>query len=83
MVNTARDFLIQLKNQQQIHLKLLHNESFKKTSTADLIGNEITNKITKLLKNSKQINSKTVTNIHDKKIRKESICISRRKTRNY
>ena len=30
MVNTAKDFLIMLKNLQQMHLKLLQKESFKK-----------------------------------------------------
>ena len=30
MVNTAKEFLIMLKNLQQMHLKLLQKESFKK-----------------------------------------------------
>ena len=36
-----------------------------------MIGNKITNKITKVSKNSQQNNSETVTNKHDKEIPKE------------
>ena len=36
-----------------------------------MIGNKVSNKITKVLKNSKQINSETVTNEYDKEIPKE------------
>ena len=39
--------------------------------TGDFIGNEIDNRVTKVSKNSKQNNSKTVTNDHDKEISKE------------
>ena len=62
-----------LKNLQQMHLKLLQIESFKKTAeaTGDLIGNKITNKITQVSKNSQQNNSETVRNEHDKEIPKE------------
>ena len=35
-----------------------------------MIGNKIANRITKVLKNSQQNNSETVTNEHDKKILK-------------
>ena len=45
-----------LNDLQQIHLKLLQKESFKKTAeaTSDLIGNEIANKITRFPKSSQQ-----------------------------
>ena len=46
-------------------------------STGDLIGNKISNKITKCLKNSE-----TVTNKHDKKIRKERYISPEKNTRN-
>ena len=58
--------------------------------TGDLIGNKTANKIARISKNSRQNNSKTVTNEYDKDIPKERyiyiyiyIYISRRKTRNY
>ena len=43
-----------LKNLQQMHLKLLQKESFKKTAeaTGDQIGNKIGNRVTKVSKNS-------------------------------
>ena len=53
-----------LKNLQQMHLKLLQNESLN-------IGNKIPNKITKVLKNSQQHNLETVTNENDKETPKE------------
>ena len=37
-------------------------------ATGDLVGNNIANTITKVSKNSQQINSETVTNEHDKEI---------------
>ena len=40
-------------------------------ATGDLIANKIANEITKVSKNSQQINSETVTNEYDKEIRKE------------
>ena len=40
-------------------------------ATGDLIGNKITNRITKVSESSQQDNSETVTNEHDKKIPKE------------
>ena len=40
-------------------------------ATGDLIGNEISNKITGVSKNSQQNNSETVTNQHNKQIPKE------------
>ena len=40
-------------------------------ATGDLIGNKITNRITKVSKHSQQNNSETVTNENDKKILKE------------
>ena len=45
--------------------------SKKAQETGDLIGNEISNKITKVSKNSQQNNSKTVTNERIIKIPKE------------
>ena len=48
-----------------MHLKLLQKESFK--GTVDLIGNKITDKITKVSNNSLQNHSETDTNKHDKK----------------
>ena len=47
--------------------------------TSDLIGNKTAHKITKLLKNSQQINSETVTNEHDKEISTENhVCLEER-----
>ena len=47
--------------------------------TGDLIGNKTAHKITKLLKNSQQINSETVTNEHDKEISTENhVCLEER-----
>ena len=40
-------------------------------ATGDLIGNKITNRITKVSKHLQQNNSETVTNENDKKILKE------------
>ena len=62
-----------LKNLQQIHLKLLPNKQLKKKAgtTCDLIGNKITDRITKVSKNSQQSNSETVANENDKEIPKE------------
>ena len=40
-------------------------------ATGDLVGNKISDRITKVLKNSKQNNSETVANKHDKEILKE------------
>ena len=40
-------------------------------ATGDLIGNKIANKITRVSKNSRQNNSGTVPNEHDKEISKE------------
>ena len=40
-------------------------------ATSDLIGNTITNKITKVSKHSQQNNSEIVTNLNDKEIPKE------------
>ena len=86
MVNTVKIFLNMLNNLQQMRLKLLQKEQFKKSaeSTGYLIGNNISNKITKVQKNSQRNNSETVTIEHDQEIRKErERYISRRKIRNY
>ena len=50
-----------------MHLKLPQNKTFKKVAkaTGDLIGNKITNEITKFAKKSKQNKSETVANEHD------------------
>ena len=60
----SQKLFIMLNNLQQMSLKLLQTEQFKKTveETCDLIGN----KITKTSKNSQQKNSETVINQHDK-----------------
>ena len=73
MVNTVKIFLNMLNNLQQMRLKLLQKKQFKKSaeSTGDLIGNNISNKITKVQKNSQRNNSETVTIEHDQEIRKE------------
>ena len=60
-VNTVRNFLIVLKNLQQMHLKLLQKEQFKKTAeaTGDIIGNKNADRITKVSKTSPHNNSET------------------------
>ena len=65
--------MIILKNLQQIDLKLLQNDSFKKTAeaTGDLTGNKIANKITKLSKNEQQNSSEKVRNKYHKEISEE------------
>ena len=72
MGNRAKNFLITLKNLQQMHLELLQKESFKKQKktaevTSDLTGNKITDRNMKVSKHWQQNNSE----------------ISRRKTWNY
>ena len=54
-----------------MRLKLLQKSVKTTGATGDLIGNKISNKIIKVLKNSQHNNSKTVTNEHHKKIPKE------------
>ena len=68
-VNIAENFLIMLKNPQQMRLKLLQKEQFKKQF--DLIGNKIADRIRKVSKKSQQNNSEKVTNEHDKEMPKE------------
>ena len=65
-------------------LKTTSKRVIQETAEAigDLIGNKITDRITKVSKNSEQNNSDTVINEHDKEIPKERY-ISRRKTENY
>ena len=60
--------------------KTASKRAIQKTAkaTSDLIGNKISNKITKCLKNSE-----TVTNEHDKKIPKERYISPEKNTRNY
>ena len=63
LVNVVKTFLIMLKNLQQIHLKLLQKESFKKHQN---------NRIElQKFKKSQQNNSETVTNDYDEEIPKE------------
>ena len=54
MVNTAKNFLIMLKNLQQGHLKCLQKES---GATNNLIGNKIPNRSTRVSKISLQNDS--------------------------
>ena len=79
MVNTIKNFLISLKNLQQLQLKLLQ-KAIQKTAeaTGDLIGYKIA-KMAKVSKNSQQNNSETVTNEHDKEIPKERYTSSKKK----
>ena len=69
----SQKLLDHLNNLQQMHLKLLQKESFKKTAeaTGHLIGTKIVNKITKTQKNSQENNLKIVINGYDKEIPKE------------
>ena len=67
-----KKFFDHANNLKQMPLKLLRKKQFKSAeATGDLIGNKISNKITKVSKNSQQINSETVTNDHDKETPKE------------
>ena len=56
-------------------LKTTNNRLIHKTAeeTVDLIGDKMTNKITKFLKSWQNNNSQTVTNEHDKEIPKERL----------
>ena len=56
-----------LKNLQQMHLKLLLIKVIQKTveGTGDLIGNKISEKITKVTRTSPQNSSEIVTNERD------------------
>ena len=68
----VKNVLIILNNLQQMQLKRLRKESLKTAeATGDLIGNKITNRITKFSKNSRQNYLEAVTNEHDKEIPKE------------
>ena len=62
-----------LNNLQQMQLKILQKEQFKKTAegSGDLIGNKITDKVTKASKKLPQNNSEAITNDHDKETPKE------------
>ena len=61
-----------LNNLQQMYLKLLQGEKFKKTAEATgfLIGNNIANRITQVLKISQENNLEIITNENDKEIPK-------------
>ena len=68
-VHIARNFLIMLNNQQQMHLKLLQKSDLKKAeATGDLTGNKMANKVKRASKNSQQNNSEKVTNENNKEI---------------
>ena len=75
MVNTAKNFLLMLNHLQQMHLKLLQKK--QKTiqtaeATGDLIGNIITDRITKVSKASPQNSSEIkIKSENDKEIPKE------------
>ena len=66
MVNVDKNFLIMLNNLLQMQKK----KAIQKTAKAigDLIGSKISDKITRVSKKSRQNNSETVTNVHDKEI---------------
>ena len=59
-----------LNNLEQIHLKFLKKELFKKQQK-QLVTRLVIKSLIKLQKISKQNNSETVTNEHDKEIPKE------------
>ena len=69
--NTAKIFLIMLKNLQQRYLKLVQKKSFKKQLKQLVIDNKIADRITKVTKTLPQNNSETITNEHDKEKSKE------------
>ena len=56
-----------------MQLKLLKKIVIQKTAvaTGDLIGNKASNWVTKVSRSSTQINSKTISSEHDKKIPQE------------
>ena len=68
----VRNFLIMLKNLQQMHLNFRQKERFKKQeeATGDLIRNKIADKITTASKTSPKSNSETN---EEKKLRKKYI----------
>ena len=55
-----------------MHVKLLQKKVIQKTAeaTGNMIGNKIANRITKVSKNLQQNDSESVSNEHDKEIRK-------------
>ena len=61
-----------LNNLQQMYLKLLQEEKFKKTAEATgfLIGNNIANRMTQVPKTSQENNLEIITNENDKEIPK-------------
>ena len=69
----SQKFLDHVKNSSTVSLKTSSKTAIQKPAegTGDLIGNKISNKITKYSKNPQQNNSETVTNKHDKEIPKE------------
>ena len=73
MVNTAKKLLNHAKKSAANVLKTTSKRVIQKTAeaTGDLIGNKITDRITKVSKNLEQNNSETVTDEHDKEIPKE------------
>ena len=72
-VNTVRNVLIMPNTLLQMHLKLLQKEQLKKTvkATCNLIGNKISDKITRVLKTSSQNN---LDMNEEEKLRERYIC---------
>ena len=73
MVNAAKNFLIKLRNLQQMHLKLVQKDQFKK-HRKQLVISSVIRVLTELLKfekKSQQNNSEAVRNEHNKEIPKE------------
>ena len=70
MVNTAKNFLTTLNNLQQMYF-FKRSNSKKAEATVELIANNITNKMTRVPKNTQQNNSETFTNDNDKEIHKK------------
>ena len=69
----SHKFLDNAKKSAKDVLKTTSKNVVRKTAetTVDLIGNKISNKVTKTSKNSQQNNLETVTNEHYKEIPKE------------
>ena len=70
-----------LHNLQQIRLKLLQKEQFRKIAeaTSDFVDNNIAVRITKIFKNLQQNNLETITNEHDKETPKERYASSEKR----
>ena len=73
MVNAAKNFLIKLRNLQQMHLKLVQKDQFKKHRKQLVISLiiRVLKELLKFEKKSQQNNSEAVRNEHNKEIPKE------------